>query len=469
MSHTPTYTAPHDILAAVPPTAVMNKRFIVLVSGVAALGGLLFGFDTAIISGTIPYITSYFNLNEYRLGWAVSSILIGCAIGALAAGKLADQYGRRFMLVVCGILFAISGVGAALSFQLPVFVFFRLLGGLGVGAAAMVSPMYIAEIAPAQWRGRLVAFYQLAIVAGILLAYFSNYLLADTGINNWRWMFASQTAPSLLFLLLLALVPESPRWLIKQGKQKPALQILTKISGATTAKREVASIQQSFHQETSLSWRQLFSRYYRPVVFTGILIAVFQQITGINSILYYAPVIFKETGLSSDSSLLQTICIGIVNVLSTLLAIWLVDKVGRRRFLLAGSVAMGLCLLAVGLCFQYQYFDHYLVLVFTLLYVAAFGCTLGAVTWIYLSEIFPNRIRGLALSAATLALWLADFVVTYTFPVMTKHLGTSTTLYSYAFLCGVAFLYLLTHVKETKGQPLEALESLFTTQQKQRT
>ncbi len=439
----------------------MNKMFVILVSVVAALGGLLFGFDTAIISGTIPSITAYFTLDEYMLGWAVSSILIGCATGALIAGRTADQYGRRFTLILCAVLFAISGIGAGLSHQLYLFILFRLIGGLGVGAAAMVSPMYIAEIAPAAWRGRLVAFYQLAIVVGILLAYFSNYIFSGLGENSWRWMFASQAAPSLLFLFMLLLVPETPRWLMKKGRKQAAANILVKTSGAETARKELTEIENSFHHEQHTAFEQLFSKAYRPVLLIGILVAIFQQVTGINSILYYAPVIFKETGLDSSSSLLQTIGIGFVNVVSTFIAIGLVDKVGRRKFLLAGSLLMGFSLGAVAFCFHYRYFDHYLVLLFMLVYVGSFGCTLGAVTWIYLSEIFPNSIRGVALSVATLSLWLADFVVTYTFPIMTKHLGTAATLSCYTGLCAVAFLYMLFNVRETKGRSLEEIETMF--------
>jgi SP family arabinose:H+ symporter-like MFS transporter len=441
----------------------MNKNFVIRVSAVAALGGLLFGFDTAIISGAIPYISSYFSLSEYMLGWAVSSILIGCAVGAMVSGKLADLYGRRFVLIYCAILFAVSGIGAGVSGELYEFILFRLIGGLGVGAAAMVSPMYIAEIAPAAWRGRLVAFYQLAIVIGILLAYFSNYMFNSMGADSWRWMFASQAAPSFLFLFLLMLVPETPRWLIRKGRHKEAVTIITRISGSREAKLEMAEIEKSFAQGKQASLNILFNKKYLPVLWIGIGIAVFQQVTGINSILYYAPVIFKETGLSSASSLLQTIGIGTVNVISTFIAIGLVDKVGRKKFFLIGSVLMGISLVAVGFCFEYHYFDHYIVLIFMLLYVASFGCTLGAVTWVYLSEIFPNAVRGLALSIATLSLWLADFVVTYTFPVMTKHLGTAPTLFCYAALCAVAFIYMLFNVKETKGRSLEEIETLFMT------
>jgi SP family arabinose:H+ symporter-like MFS transporter len=439
----------------------INKSFIVLVSFVAALGGLLFGFDTAIISGAISYITSFFGLDEYSLGWSVSSILIGCAIGAIIAGPLADKYGRKFTLMICALLFAVSGVGAGLSNQLYWFVLFRLIGGLGVGAAAMVSPMYIAEMAPAAWRGRLVAFYQMAIVFGILLAYFSNYLFNDIGANNWRWMFASQAAPSLLFLLFLLMVPETPRWLVKKGRKQEAGEILKKVSDSNSIDKELAEIESSFHHQHTISLSRLFSKTYRSVLFIGILVAVFQQVTGINSILYYAPVIFKETGMDSSSSLLQTIGIGVVNVISTFIAIGLVDKVGRKKFLLAGSLIMGISLTAVALCFQYSYFDHYIVLIFMLLYVASFGCTLGAVTWVYLSEIFPNLVRGLAMSIATLSLWLADFVITYSFPIMTKQLGTATTMFCYAALCAVAFVYMLFKIKETKGRTLEEIETLF--------
>jgi len=442
-------------------TEIINTRFIIIISTVAALGGLLFGFDTAIISGAIPYITSYFGLGGFSLGWAVSSILIGCAAGAMMAGLVADKYGRRLTLIICAVLFALSGLGSGLASDFTFFAFFRLIGGLGVGAAAMISPMYIAETAPASLRGRLVALYQLAIVLGILLAYFSNYLFEGFGENNWRYMFISQVVPSFLFLVMLLFVPETPRWLVKKGLKQEALLILTRISGSVTANQEIEEIENTFNCEKDSGLKVLFSKTYRPVLFMGILIAVFQQVTGINSILYYAPVIFKETGLSTASSLLQTIGIGVVNVISTFIAIGLVDKVGRKKFLLCGSLLMGISLCAVALCFHYRYFDNYIVLLFMLLYVGAFGCTLGAVTWVYLSEIFPNRIRGLALSVATLSLWLADFMITYTFPIMTKNLGTAATLCCYAGLCVFAFCYVLLKVKETKGRSLEEIEKLF--------
>ncbi|NLR82955.1 sugar porter family MFS transporter [Chitinophaga eiseniae] len=441
--------------------AGVNQRYVWLFTGVAALGGLLFGFDTAVISGAIPYISTYFSLDEYSLGWAVGSILIGCAAGSLLAGGAADRYGRRLVLLVCALLFAASGIGAGLSQQLYWFVFFRLLGGLGVGAAALVSPMYIAEMAPARLRGRLVAFYQMAIASGILLAYCSNLLLDHTGENNWRWMFASQAIPSVLFLVLLLLVPETPRWLIRSGRNREAGKILEKIYGEAPSDAEIIGIQNSYQQEHRSFVKELFNTKYRAVLWLGILVAVFQQITGINAILYYAPVIFRETGISGSSSLMQTIGVGIVTVLATLFAIGFVDKLGRKAFFLTGSLTMAVSLLAVGACFQLSYFDHYIVLIFMLLYVASFGCTLGAVTWVYLSEIFPNRVRGLAMSVATLALWLADFAVTYTFPVMARQLGTAVTMYCYAGISLIAFGYMLARVKETKGKSLEEIETLF--------
>lgn len=274
-------------------------------------------------------------------------------------------------------------------------------------------------------------------------------------------MFASQAVPAVFFLLMLFLVPETPRWLIKKGRQNKALGVLARISGQQAAHKELKDIASTFSEESGSSIKLLFSKTYRPVLLTGILIAVFQQVTGINSILYYAPVIFKETGLSNASSLMQTIGIGVVNVLSTLIAIFLVDKVGRRMFLLTGSFLMGISLVAVALCFKFQYFDNYLVLVFMLLYVGAFGCTLGAVTWVYLSEIFPNKIRGTALSAATLCLWLADFIVTYTFPLLTESLGTSGTMFLYAGFCGLSLIYVWKKVPETKNCSLEEIETLF--------
>ncbi|RFM34693.1 sugar porter family MFS transporter [Chitinophaga silvisoli] len=439
----------------------MKNGFVILISATAALGGLLFGFDTAIISGAISYIQSYFNMDAVALGWAVGSGLIGCALGSVTAGYLSDRYGRRLCLIICALLFAISGLGAAVSHSLFSFILFRIIGGIGVGSAAMVSPMYIAEIAPSSERGRLVALYQLAIVTGILLAYFTNYGLNETGVNNWRWMFGSQLVPSLLFLIMLFFVPESPRWLVGKDRINESMVVLKRIVPSFQLHQELEDIKKSFSSHEQISIGHLFEKKYSRVIIAGILLAVFQQVTGINAILYYAPVIFNQTGIGNNDSLVYTIIIGIVNVVSTFIAIGLVDKVGRKQFLLIGSILMGLSLVIVAVCFYLKYFQYYIILIAVLVYVASFGCTLGAVTWVYLSEIFPNRIRALALSLSTFALWIADFIISYSFPIMTTHMTTSVTLGIYAFFCAIAFVYMVTNIPETKGKSLEEIETLF--------
>lgn len=442
-------------------TINFNSSYIFLVSLVSALGGLLFGFDTAIISGTISFIKPYFQLDEFWLGWAVSSILIGCAIGAGIAGKLSDQYGRKKALLFCALLFAITGVGAGLSNTLGVFITFRLAGGLAVGIAAMVAPMYIAESVPAAVRGRMVSLYQLAIVLGILLAYLANYLLNDLGENSWRWMFASQALPALLFFICLFLVPETPRWLISNNRESEAEVVLEKIGGTQYKIAELTAIKQSFGNEGGQKWSDLLKPSYRSVLIMGIIIAVFQQITGINAILYYAPEIFKLTGVNNENALLQTIGIGVMMFLFTLVAIYLVDKAGRKILLLIGSAIMGISLIGVALCFQYAYFDNYLVLIFLMLYIAGFSASLGAVTWVILSEVFPNQIRGLALSLSTLILWIADFIASFTFPILNDKFGVSFTLLIFSFLCLIYCVYIYLKIPETKGKTLEELELLL--------
>lgn len=439
----------------------MKNGFVILISATAALGGLLFGFDTAIISGTIPYIQTYFKMDALSLGWAVGSGLVGCALGSVIAGYLAENYGRRLSLMACALLFAISGIGVALSHTSFSFILFRIIGGVGVGAAAMVSPMYIAEIAPPSQRGRLVALYQLAIVTGILMAYFTNYGLNETGVNNWRWMFGSQFIPSMLFLIMLIFVPESPRWLVGKERIKESIAVLQKITPPLLVQQEYEDIKRSYLNQERVTITHLFEKKYSKVIVAGILLAVFQQVTGINAILYYAPVIFNQTGIGNNDSLVYTIIMGLVNVVSTFIAIGLVDKVGRKRFLLIGSLLMGTSLLIVAICFYLKFFQYYIILIAVLAYVASFGCTLGAVTWVYLSEIFPNRIRALALSLSTFALWLADFIISYSFPIMTMHMSTSATLGIYALFCIIAFVYMITNIPETKGKSLEEIETLF--------
>lgn len=438
-----------------------NTSYILLISIVSALGGLLFGFDTAIISGAINFIKPYFQLDEYSLGWAVSSILIGCVIGAALAGKLCDVWGRKKTLLLCGFLFAVTGIGTAMAHSLAVFVFFRIAGGLAVGTAAMAAPMYIAEAVPGALRGRMVSLYQLAIVLGILMAYLSNYLLADAGENNWRWMFASQVIPSVLFFAFMFLVPESPRWLMKKEREKEAGVILTKVGGEEYSYQELAAIKESFHHDHKEKLSDLWLPSYRPILWMGIIIAVFQQITGINAILYYAPEILKKTGVNNENALLQTIGIGVIMFMFTLVSIWMVDKAGRKILLLIGCAIMGLSLVGVAACFHFQYFENYLVLLFLMFYIAGFSASLGSVTWVILSEIFPNRIRGLALSVSTLLLWIADFAASFSFPVLNEKLGVEKTLLIFSVLCAIYCFYIKRNIPETKGKTLEELEKML--------
>lgn len=442
-------------------TIRLNRPYIILVSLVSASGGLLFGFDTAIISGTIHYIKPYFQLDEYYLGWAVSCLLIGCMTGAAVAGKMCDVWGRKKTLLLCGLLFAITGIGTALAHSLFVFVWFRIAGGLAVGMAAMAAPMYIAETVPASLRGRMVSLYQLAIVLGILLAYLANYILADVGENNWRWMFASQAIPSLLFFVTLFIVPESPRWLMKKERKEEAGLILAKVGGEEYSRFELAAIEESFHHEQNEKLSDLWHPSFRPLVWMGIMVAVFQQITGINAILYYAPEIIRKTGVNNENALLQTIGIGIISLLFTFVSIWLIDKAGRKILLLAGCVFMGISLVGVAACFHFHYFENYVVLLLLLLYIAAFSATMGCVAWVILSEIFPNRIRGMALSVSTLVLWIADFAASFAFPILNAQLGVEVTLLTFALFCAVYYIYTLRVIPETMGKSLEELEKMF--------
>ena len=440
---------------------VINRRYVYLISAIAALGGVLFGFDLVIISGTIPFFTRYFGLNELQTGWAVGCINLGAAIGALAGGKLSDTLGRKKLLMGCALLFALTGIGTGWAGSFPAFIAFRMLSGVAVGAAALVCPMYVAEISPASMRGRMVSFYQLSIVTGILLAYLSNYLLLNTGDNNWRWMFSSQSAPSLLFFVGLFLVAESPRWLIRKRRTAEALAVLGRIGGNEYAHAEASQIEASFSQETRESVGDLFRKDLWPIVFIGIVIAVFSQAVGQNSIFSYAPELFRQAGIAQDSAFLQSIIIGVINFIFTFIAISTIDKIGRRKLLQYGSALLCLDALALAAAFYWQLPGAW-VLVFVLAFIAIYAATLGPVTWVALSEIFPNRIRGNALALATLMLWITNFFTTASFPVMKQAWGLPVTFGFHAVLCFVYFLFIQARIPETKGKSLEEIERELT-------
>lgn len=445
-----------------------GTAYVLLVTFAAALGGLLFGYDTAVIAGAIGFLQAHFSLDPTMKGWAAACALLGCILGVSFAGAFSDRLGRRKALVLAGILFLLSAVGTALADRFFVFVLFRILGGVGIGIASMASPMYIAEITPARIRGRMVSVNQFAIVSGMLIIYFVNYFIALRGdeawdvSTGWRWMFASGVIPSAIFLLSLLFVPESPRWLVGRRQVEKARRILVKVGNSAFAERELTAIEESLAREQG-SLSQLFEPGLRRTLLIGVALAILQQVTGINVFLYYAPEIFKKLGSDVDAALMQTIVVGAVNLSFTVIAIWTVDRLGRRPLMIIGSLGMCFSLLAMGLVAQLQAMSFW-ALVFILSYTACFALSVGPVTWVLLSEIFPTRIRGRALSVATLCLWSANFVVSQTFPMMDENQSLVTRFnhgfpfYVYGFFCFVLMGLIWRMVPETKGRSLEEIE-----------
>ena len=436
-----------------------NKNQLLIFSSVAALGGLLFGFDTGVISGAIHFIKVEFYLNAYQEGFAVSSLMIACVIGALFAGPIADWTGRKKVLILCAVLFTISTILSALPRSFTELVIARFIGGMGVGMASVVSPMYIAEIAPAKIRGRLVALNQLAIVVGILLSYFSNWLLVDTGINNWRYMLVAEILPAITFLMGLFFIPESPRWLTKEGLEKEALDVLNVVAGAANADHELQEVKKSLAEKRT-SLKELLHPSLRRVLIVGILFSLFAHITGIDTIIYYGPIIFLESGFKTDSALLASVIIGITNLIFTFVGMAMVDKAGRRFLLLVGIAGMGISMTLVGFCMQSDMISAKWTLLWIMTYIASFAMSIGVVIWVYLSEIYPTRVRGQALSVATMVLWLGNVILTQLFPVMMERFGGGT-FYIFSFICLLAFIFTWTMVKETKGVSLEEIEEMW--------
>ncbi|MCI0514174.1 sugar porter family MFS transporter [candidate division KSB1 bacterium] len=452
-------------------TQTGRRTYIWSVSLVAALGGLLFGYDTAVISGAIGFLKIKFSLDPTWEGWTAASALVGCILGVSVAGVLSDRFGRKKTLILAAIFFLISAIWTAIPKTLFTFIVFRMTGGVGVGIASMTSPLYIAEISPAKIRGRMVSVNQFAIISGMVIIYFINYFIANSHTeawnieSGWRWMFGSESVPAVLFLLLLFLVPESPRWLTKNNRRDAAFQILSKAGGSENARRELIEIEKVLAQERG-SLAELLQPGLRNVLILGSVLAVLQQVTGINVFLYYAPEIFKKLGAGSEVALLQTIVVGAVNMLFTIIAIWTVDRIGRKPLMLLGAAGMGLSLLGMGLASQFQYTAIW-ILIFILGYIACFALSVGPVTWVILSEIFPNKIRGRAMSIATFWLWTANFVVSQTFPMLDEnrwlitHFHHAFPFYIYGILCGVLLWVVWRFIPETKGQSLEAIEQFW--------
>jgi len=431
--------------------------YVIAVTLVAAIGGLIFGFDTAVVAGATRYMKEQFSLNSLQEGWAVSVVLIGCMFGAGLAGPISDRIGRRRFMLVSAVLFFVSAVGCAVPRTIAEFVIFRFVGGLGIGSAAVLSPLYIAEIAPARIRGALVSVNQMAIVTGILLAYFVNWVLAGSGPTNWRWMYAMGAIPSVLFFLLLLRVPESPRWLVKNGREDEASAVLTRVDTAEAAAKEIRDIKDTLTLGEG-SIRELFQPALRRPLLIAIVLAVFQQITGINAILYYAPRIFEGAGFGRMSAIGQSTIVGLVNMLFTVVAIVLADRVGRRPLLLIATGGMGVSLVLLGAAFRFPVLPASALLLIILLYIAFFASAMGPLVWVVMAEIFPIKVRGSAMGLATLILWLADFAVTLTFPVISDKFHPSTAFWLYAAMCACDLVFIWFFLPETKGKSLEEIE-----------
>ena len=454
--------------------AEYNLGYVWLISIVAAMGGLLFGWDWVVIGGAKPFFQRYFELtSEAQIGWANSCALIGCLVGALAAGTLSDRFGRKRLLILAALLFAVTSLGNALADDFAIFIAWRICGGVAIGLASSLSPMYIAEIAPAQVRGKLVSINQLTIVIGILLAQYINWFLVrnlpagatDEFIRNswfgqqgWRWMFGLTAAPSLLFFVGMWLVPESPRWLAKKGRSEKSLKVLEKIGGAAYAARSVRDIETTLVNEIDkVDLRELLTPKMLKILLLGIVLAVFQQWCGINVIFQYGSRIFADAGYAVSAILFSIVITGVVAVLMTFVAIATVDRWGRRGLMLSGAFGLTLIYVATG----WAYHEHITGLVPVILVVAAIACyccTLAPITWVILSEIFPNRIRGGAMSVSVVALWLGNFLLSQTFPVMYEKLGLANCFWVYAAICLAGFLFIFFKLPETKGKTLEQIE-----------
>lgn len=433
----------------------MNSKYkkVLIYSLVASLGGLLFGFDIAIFSGTIPFITPLFQLSPASLGWVASCLYVGCVIGAISFGKITEFLGRKPSLLLVSTIFIVSSIFMGLVKSVDQLIFWRIIAGFSVGGASILSPLYIAEISPREVRGKMVSINQLAIVIGILLAYFSNYFLSHLELN-WRLMFISGCLPASLFVLGALFLPESPKWLIHKGREEKGLKELKKIFSAAEVDQEFIEIKQMSLEESnkaSGSFLLLFSdKGYLFLLFIAIVVAVFQQISGANAVLFYAPIIFERVGMDVNDQLLIQIMIGSVNLIFTLIAIRFVDKVGRKRLMLIGAGAMSILLVLIGLSFQGDYIPQQLVSGFVLLFIGTYAATLAPVTWVIISEIFPISIREQGMGIASAFLWVACFGVTYIFPVMINRLSTFQTFITFALLCAIFFFFLLTMVPETK-------------------
>jgi SP family arabinose:H+ symporter-like MFS transporter len=438
--------------------------YVLSATAVTAIGGFLFGYDTAVINGANTYLTAHFGLTPAQEGMAGASAILGCIPGAMVAGFLSDRFGRKKLLFVCALLYAVSGLLSAIPRTFPEFLTARFLSGLGIGASSMICPVYIAEIAPERWRGRLGSLFQLGIVIGIFLTLFVNKTIQGLGgevwntAAGWRWMLGLEALPAAVFIGLLFTVPESPRWLTQRGRDDEALLILEKVGGVVHAARELAAIRAvAMEEEGRLG--ELFTRaYFRPLLI-AVLIMALSQLCGINAVIYYSTKIFAAAGAGNNAAFSSSVWMGLVNLLFTFVAIALVDRAGRRPLLLCGTAVQTVALGLVGWMF-YSHQNGLPLLLCVVIYTAAFAMALGPISWILCSEIFPNKVRGRAMSVATFVIWSSCYIVAQTFPMLndSRAVGPAKTFWIYGAISLLSFLFALWMVPETKGRTLEEIE-----------
>ena len=444
---------------------IYNQKFIYFICIVSALGGLLFGYDWVVIGGAKIFYEQFFFITDdpNMQGLAMSIALAGCLLGALTTGTLADGYGRKPLLIIAAFIFLISAYGTGAYDDFIVFLIARFIGGIAIGIASGLSPMYIAEISPAEIRGKLVSLNQLAIVVGILAAQIVNWALASDNLQwniemGWRWMFWAEAFPALIFLVLAIIIPESPRWLAMNGKVEKARGIFNRIGGEAYAEQELKSIADMPVQKEEGGLYVLFSKPYRLVLMIGIIVAVFQQWCGTNVIFNYAQEIFQGAGYDVDNTFINIVVTGIANLIFTFVAIYTVDRLGRRALMLIGAGGLAAIYLMLGACYYFQVSGIFMVAL-VVLAIACYAMSLGPVTWVLLSEIFPGKVRGIAVATSTFALWMGSFTLTYSFPFLNQGLGTYGTFWIYTAICALGFVYFYRVLPETKGKSLEELEN----------